>query len=154
MSFLPFAIFVLAAAGLLALFLPSKQVLLIGIATAAGIVADVLLHWSVPAPGDAYQIKFMLIASVPLYALAAVLGHVWPWKAWQWGLIPFLAAALWNVAGPYATVHWGNLGPIPYVFPFYVAVWASLPAIVVAELAAYFGRRKGAGGSPGGEGAG
>jgi hypothetical protein len=45
-------------------------------------------------------------------------------------------------AGPYSTVKWGNLGPIPYVFSFYVAAWAAIPAIIAAELAAYTARRR------------
>ena len=34
----------------------------------------------------------------------------------------------------------GNLGPIAYVFTFYAAAWAAIPAIIVAELAAYAAR--------------
>jgi hypothetical protein len=139
MSFLPFATFLLGAGGLLALFLPSKQVLLIGTAAAAGIFADVLVDWWTKG---AYQTRYILTVLPFLCALAALLGYLWPWKAWQWGLVPFLAAAFWNVAGPYATVSWGNLGPIPYVFPFYAAVLAAIPAIIVAELAAYIARRR------------
>ena len=139
MAFPSFAIFVLATAGLLALFLPAKQVLLIGVAAAAGIFADVLVDWWTKG---AYQTGYMLAALPFLCALAAFLGYLWPWQAWQWGLVPFLAAAFWTVAGPYATVSWGNLGPIPFVFPFYVAAWAAIPAIIAAELAAYIARRR------------
>ena len=144
MSFLPFAAIVLVAAGLLALFLPSKQLLLLGIATAVGIVAEVLVDWWTPAnaPGEVYQIRYILTVLPALCALAAILGYLWPRKAWQWGLVPFLATAVWNVAGPYSTVKWGNLGPIPYVFSFYVAAWAAIPAIIAAELAAYTARRR------------
>ena len=49
MSLLPFAVTFAVAAGLLALFLPSKQVLLLCIAAATGIVAEVLLGWWTPA---------------------------------------------------------------------------------------------------------
>lgn len=37
---------------------------------------------------------------------------------------------------------WGNLGPIPYLFPFYLAALAAIPAIIAAELAAYVARRR------------
>jgi hypothetical protein len=139
MAFPSFAIFVLVIAGLLALFLPLRQVLLIGVAAAAGIFADVLVGWWTKG---AYQTGYILGVLPFLCALAALLGYLWPWKAWQWGLVPFLAAAFWNVAGPYATVRWGNLGPIPYLFPFYVAAWAAIPAIIAAEFAAYARRRR------------
>jgi hypothetical protein len=144
MSLLPFATTVLIAAGLLALYLPSKQLLLLGMAAALGIVAEVLVHWWTPAktPGEVYQIRYMLTALPALCALAAMLGYHWPRQAWQWGLMPFLATAVWNVAGPFATVRWGNLGPIPYVFPFYIAALAAIPAITAAELAAYMARRR------------
>jgi hypothetical protein len=88
-----------------------------------------------------YQIRYILTALPLLCALAAILGHRWPRQAWQWGLVPFLATAVWNVAGPYSTVKWGNLGPIPYLFSFYVAALAAIPAIIAAELAAYAARR-------------
>ncbi len=140
MSFLPFVTIVLVAAGLLALFLPSKQVLLIGIAAAAGIFSEILVDWW--APGEKYQIRYLLTALPSLSALEAILGYLWPWQAWQWGLVPFLAAAIWNVARPYATVKWGNLGPIPYLFTFYAATWAAIPAIIASELAAYARRRR------------
>ena len=144
MSFLPFAVIVIVCAGLLTLFLPSKQVLLLGIAVAMGIVAEVLVDWWTPAnaPGEVYQIKYILTALPAMCALAAILGYLWPRKAWQWGLAPFLATALWNVAGPYSTVRWGNLGPIPYVFSFFAATGAAIPAIIAAELAAYTARRR------------
>jgi hypothetical protein len=143
-SLLPFAAIFVGAAGLLALFLPSKQVLLLGIAAALGIIAEVLVDWWTPAktPGEVYQIRYMLTALPALCALAAVLGYRWPWKAWQWGLAPFLATAVWNVAGPYAAIQWGNLGPIPYLFPFYIAALAAIPAMTAAELAAYIARRR------------
>ena len=138
-----FAIFVVATAALLALFLPFKQVLLIVLAGAAGILTDVFGDWLIPAKG-AYQLRYLQLALPLLCALAAVLGYLWPWKAWQWGLVPFLALAIWQVAGPYATVHWGNLGPIPFVFPFYTAVLTAIPAMIAAELAAYVSRQRGA----------
>jgi len=143
-SFLPFAAIALVAAAVLALFLPSKQLFLLGVAAAMGIAAKILVDWSLPAnmPGEVYQIRYILTALPTLCALAAILGYRWPRKAWQWGVAPFLATAIWNVAGPYATVRWGNLGPIPYVFPFYVAAWAAVPAIIAAELAAYIARRR------------
>jgi hypothetical protein len=143
-SLLPFTAIFVVIAGLLALFLPSKQVLLLGIAAALGIVAEVLVDWWTPAktPGEVYQIRYMLTALPSLCALAAVLGYRWPRKAWQWGLMPFLATAVWNVAGPYATIRWGNLGPIPYLFPFYIAALAAIPAMTAAELAAYIARRR------------
>jgi hypothetical protein len=141
---LPFAAILLGAAALLALFLPSKRVLLLGIAAVLGVVAQALVDWWTPAktPGEVYQIRYMLTALPVLCALAAVLGYLWPRKAWQWGLAPFLATAVWNVAGPYATLRWGNLGPIPYLFPFYIAALAAIPAITAAELAAYVARRR------------
>ena len=144
MSLLPFAAIFLGAAALLALFLPWKQALLLGMAAILGIVAQALVDWWTPAktPGEVYQIWYMLTALPALCALAAVLGYRWPRKAWQWGLAPFLATAVWNVAGPYAALRWGNLGPIPYVFPFYIAALAAIPAIAAAELAAYVARRR------------
>jgi hypothetical protein len=144
MSLLPFAAIVLAAAGLLALFLPSKQLLLLGIAVAGGIAAQVLVDAWTPAnaPGEAYQLNYVLTALPSLCALAAILGYLWPRKAWQWGLTPFLAGAIWNVAGPYSTLRWGNLGPIPYLFSFYAAAGAAIPAIIAAELAAFAARRR------------
>ena len=36
----------------------------------------------------------------------------------------------------------GNLGPIPYLFPFYIAALAIIPAMTAAELAAYIARRR------------
>jgi hypothetical protein len=134
----------LVVVGLLALFLPSKQLRLLGIAAAAGIVAQVVLDWWTPANATAevYQIRYVLTVLPALCALAAILGYLWPRKAWQWGLAPSLAAAVWNVAGPYSTVKWGNLGPIAFVFPFYAAAAAAIPAITAAELAAYAARRR------------
>jgi hypothetical protein len=35
----------------------------------------------------------------------------------------------------------GNLGPIPYTFPFYSAVLLAILPTVAAELAAYFRQR-------------
>ena len=84
----------------------------------------------------------MLTALPALCALAAISGYRWPRQAWQWGVAPFLATAVWNVAGPYAAVSWGNLGPIPYLFPFYLAALAAIPAIIAAEVAAYVARRR------------
>ena len=144
MSSLPFAVTFLVAAGLLALFLPSKQVLLLGLAAAMGVIAQLLVEWWTPAntPGEVYQIRYMLTALPALCAFAAMLGYRRPRQAWQWGAAPFLATAVWNVAGPYAAVTWGNLGPIPYLFPFYLAALAAIPAITAAELAAYIARRR------------
>ena len=144
MSLLRFVGIALGAAALLALFLPLKQVLLLGIAAALGIFASALVDWWTPAktPGEVYQIRYMLTALPSLCVLAAVLGYRWPRQAWQWGLMPFLATAIWKVAGPYATVRWGNLGPIPYLFPFYIAALWAIPAIIAAELAAYLARRQ------------
>ena len=144
MSLLPFAAIVLAIAALLALFLPSRQLLLQGIAAATGIAAQVLVDAWTPAnaPGELYQIRYVLTALPALCALAAILGYLWPRKAWQWGLTPFLAGAMWNVAGPYSTLRWGNLGPIPYLFSFYAAAGAAIPAITAAELAAFAARRR------------
>jgi hypothetical protein len=126
------------------LFLPSKQLLLLAVAVVVGITAEVLVDaWTpVNAPGEMYQIRYLLTALPALCALAAILGYLWPRKAWQWGLTPFLAGALWNVAGPYSTRKWGNLGPIPYLFSFYAAAGAAIPAIIAAELAAYVARRR------------
>lgn len=144
MSLLTFAATVLAVAGLLALFLPPKQLLLLGMAVAGGIAAQVLVDAWTPAnaPGETYQIKYILTALPALCALAATLGYLWPRKAWQWGLTPFLAGAIWNVAGPYSTLGWGNLGPIPYLFSFYGAALAAIPAIAAAEFAAFAARRR------------
>ena len=144
MSLLPFAVTCLIVAGLLALFLPAKQVLLLGLSAAMGIVAQLLVEFSLPAktPGEVYQIRYMLTALPALCALAAISGYRWPRQAWQWGVAPFLATAVWNVAGPYAAVSWGNLGPIPYLFPFYLAALAAIPAIIAAEVAAYVARRR------------
>ena len=141
---LPFAVTCLIVAGLLALFLPAKQVLLLGLSAAMGIVAQLLVELSLPAktPGEVYQIRYMLTALPALCALAAISGYRWPRQAWQWGVAPFLATAVWNVAGPYAAVSWGNLGPIPYLFPFYLAALAAIPAIIAAEVAAYVARRR------------
>jgi hypothetical protein len=143
-SLLPFAVTFLVAAGLLALFLPSKHVRLLGLAAAMGVIAQLLVEWWTPAktPGEVYQIRYMLTALPVLCAFAAMLGYLRPRQAWQWGLAPFLATAVWNVAGPYAELKWGNLGPIPYLFPFYLAALAAIPAITAAELAAYIARRR------------
>jgi hypothetical protein len=144
MSLLPFAATIVIAAGLLALFLPSKQLLLLGIAVAGGIAAQVLVDAWTPAnvPGETYQLRYVLTALPSLCALAAILGYLWPRKAWQWGLTPFLAGAIWTVAGPYSKLGWGNLGPIPYLFSFYGAALAAIPAIAAAELAAFAARRR------------
>ena len=85
MSLLPFAAIVLAIAALLGLFLPSRQLLLLGIAVAGGIAAQILVDaWtSANAPGELYQIRYVLTALPALCALAAILGYLWPRKAWQ-----------------------------------------------------------------------
>ena len=120
MSSLPFAVTFLAAAGLLALFLPSKQVLLLGLAAATGIVAEVLVDWWTPAktPGEVYQIRYMLTALPALCALAAVLGYRWPHQAWQWGLAPFLATAVWKSRAPTQHSDGATLGRSPICFRF------------------------------------
>lgn len=132
------AVFIVVA--ILALFLPRMQVLLLGSAALAGTVAFVLVIWFV-SPRDAW--KTFLVTAVPaLYVVSAILGYVWPRNAWQWGLTPFLAQAIWQVLGPYSNVKWGTLGPIPYVFPFYYAVLLAIPAIIAAQVAAYIARRR------------
>ena len=126
----------LALAAILALFLPRRQLLLLGIAAVVGIVAPVLFDWR--ASQGVVQVIYLISA---LCVVSAILSYLWPWKAWQWGLMPFLADAIWHVLGPYSTVASGNLGPIPYIFPFYSAVLMAILPIVAAELAAYFTRR-------------
>jgi len=109
-----------------------------------GIIVQLLVDWWTPAktPGEVYQIRYMLTALPVLCALAAMLGYRQPRQAWQWVVAPFLATAVWNVAGPYVAITWGNLGPIPYLFPLYLAALAAIPAMTAAELAAYFARRR------------
>jgi hypothetical protein len=136
-AWLAFTVTALALAAILALFLPRRQLLLLGIAAVAGIVAPVLFDWRAPR-GDV-QVIYLISA---LCVVSAILSYLWPWKAWQWGLMPFLADAIWYVLGPYSTVAWSNLGPIPYIFPFYSAVLMAILPIVAAELAAYFTRRR------------
>ena len=126
----------LALAAILALFLPRRQLLLLGVAAVAGIIASALFDWR--ASQGAVQVVYLISA---MCFVSAILGHLWPWKAWQWGLMPFLADAIWHVLGPYSTVAWGNLGPIPYIFPFFSAVLMAILPIVAAELTAYFTRR-------------
>ncbi len=138
-AWVAFTVTALALAAILALFLPRRQVLLLGIAAVAGIVATMLFDWRT-APLHSYVVDQMTYISA-LCVVSAILGYLWPWKAWQWGLTPFLADATWQVLGPYSTVAWGNLGPIPYIFPFYSAVLLAILPIVAAELAAYFTRR-------------
>jgi len=135
-----FAATVFFVVAILAPFLSRKHVLLLGTAALAGTVASVLVEWLV-SPRDVW--KTFLVTAVPaLCVVSAILGYVWPRKAWQWGLTPFLAQAIWQVLGPYANVKWGNLGPIPYVFPFYSAVLLAIPAIIAAEVAAFIARRR------------
>jgi len=133
-----FAATVFIVVAILALFLPRRHVLLLCAAALAGIVAFVLVEWLL-SPRNAY---FFVISAPALYALSAILGYVWPRKAWQWGLEPFLAQAIWQVLGPYSTVVWSNLGPIPYVFPFYSAVLIAIPAMIAAEVAAWWKRSR------------
>ena len=133
-----FAATVFIVVAILALFLPRRHVLVLCAAALAGIVAFVLVEWLV-SPRNAY---FFVISAPALYALSAILGYVWPRKAWQWGLAPFLAQAIWQVLGPYSTVVWSNLGPIPYVFPFYSAVLIAIPAMIAAEVAAWWKRSR------------
>ena len=127
----------LAFAAILALFVPHRQLLLLAIAAVAGIVAPAVFDWR----GSQGVVQAIYLISA-LCVVSAILGHLWPWKAWQWGLMPFMADALWQVIGPYSTAHWGRLGPIPYIFPFYSAVLMAILPIVAAELAAYFTRRR------------
>ena len=135
-----FAAAVFFVFAILAPFLSRRHMHLLGLAALAGIVAPVLVEWLV-SPRDVW--KTFLVTAVPaLCVVSAILGYVWPRKAWQWGLTPFLAHAIWQVLGPYSTVKWGNLGPIPYVFPFYSAVLLAIPAIIAAEVAAYIARRR------------
>src|SRR5215471_15406497 len=113
-AWVAFTAIALALAAILALFLPRRQLLLLGIAAVAGIVAPVLFDWR--ASQGVAQVSYLISA---LCVISAILGCLWPWKAWQWGLTPFLADAIWHVLGPYSTVAAGNLGPIPYILPFY-----------------------------------
>lgn len=136
-AWVAFAATALASAAILALFLPHRQLLLLGIAAVAGIVAPVLFNWR--ASQGVVQVIYLISA---LCVVSAILSYLWPWKAWQWGLMPFLADALWQIMGPYSTVHWGRLGPIAYIFPFYSAVLMAILPIVAAELVAYFTRRR------------
>jgi hypothetical protein len=135
-----FAAVVFFAVAILAAFLPRRHVLLLGSAALAGTVAFVLVEWLV-SPRDVWN-TFLITAVPALCVVSAILGYVWPRKAWQWGLTPFLALAIWQVLGPYSKVKWGNLGPISYVFPFYTAVLLAIPAIIAAEVAAYIARRR------------
>lgn len=139
-AWVAFTVTALALAAILALFLPRRQLLLLGIAAAAGIIAAMLLDWRAAALHNYVGQMIYLISA--LCVVSAILGYLWPWQAWQWGLVPFLADAIWQVLGPYSTVAWGNLGPIPYIFPYYSAVLLAIPPIVSAELAAYFTRRR------------
>src|SRR5262245_43249471 len=127
----------LVLAAILALFLPRRQLLLLGIAAVAGIVGPVLFDWR--ASQGVAQVIYLILA---LCVVSAILSYLWPWKAWQWGLVPFLADAILHVLGPYSRVGPSNLGPIPYIFPFYSAVLMAILPIVVAELAAYYTRRR------------
>src|SRR5262249_26057940 len=130
----------LALAAVLALFLPRRQLLLLGIAAAAGIIATMLFDWrTTPRHNYVHQLIYLILA---LCVVSAILSYLWPWKAWRWGVPPFLADAIWQVLGPYSTVAWGNLGPIPYIFPFYSAVLLAILPIGAAELVAYFTRRR------------
>lgn len=136
-SWVSFAVAMFGLAAMLALFVPHRQLLLLGIAAVAGIVAPILFDWR--ASQGATQVIY-LIAS--LCVVSAILSHLWPRKAWQWGLVPFLADAIWQVVGPYSTVAPGNLGPLSYFLPFYSAVLMAILPMAVAELAAYFTRRR------------
>jgi hypothetical protein len=135
-AWVAFTVTALALAAILALFLPRRQLLLLGLAAMAGIVAPVLVDWR--ASQGVVQLIYLIAA---LCVVSAILSYLWPWKAWQWGLMPFLADAIWYVLGPYSTVASGNLGPIPYIFPFYSAVLMAILPIVAAELVAYLTRR-------------
>src|ERR1043166_6684005 len=139
-AWIAFIVPALALAAIAALFLPRRQLLLLATAAAAGIIAAILFDWRA-APGHSYVGQLIyLIAAVCV--VAAILSYLWPRKAWQWGLVPFLADAVWQVLGPYSTVAWGQLGPIPYIFPFYSAVLLAIAPIVTSELVAYFARRR------------
>ena len=139
-AWVAFTVTALALAAILALFLPRRQLLLLGIAAAAGITATMQFDWRAAAL-HSYMDRMIYLISA-LCVVSAILSYLWPWKAWQWGLVPFLADAIWQLLGPYSTVAWGKLGPIPYVFPFYSAVLLAILPIVAAELAAYFTRRR------------
>src|SRR5256885_2014691 len=101
----PFAAVVFIVVAILAFFLPRRHLLLLGIAAVAGIVAPVLLDWRMPQrPTEVtHQVIYLISA---LCIVSAILGYLWPWKAWQWGLTPCLADAIWYVAGPYSTIAW------------------------------------------------
>jgi hypothetical protein len=139
-AWVAFTVTALALAAILALFLPPRQLLLLGIAAAAGIIAPMLFDWRAASPSSYVGQMIYLICA--LCVVSAILGYLWPWKAWQWGLVPLLADAIWQVLGPYSTAAWRELGPIPFIFPFYSAVLLAIPPIVAAELAAYFTRRR------------
>ena len=138
-AWVAFTVTALALAAILALFLPRRQLLLLGIAAVAGIVATMLFDWRVPQRHSEVMYQMIYLFSA-LCVVSAILGYLWPWKAWQWGLVPLLGDAIWQVVGPYSTAGWGNLGPIPYIFPFYSAVLLAIPLIFAAELAAYIAR--------------
>jgi hypothetical protein len=139
-AWIAFTVTTLALAGILALFLPRRQLLLLAIAAATGIIATMLFDWRAAALQSYVDRMIYLITA--LCVVSAILGWLWPWKAWQWGLVPFLADAVWQVSGPYSTAAWGKLGPIPYIFPFYSAMLLAVLPIIAAELAAYFTRRR------------
>ena len=84
----------LAFGAILALFVPRRQLLLLAVAAVAGIVAPVLFEWR--ASQGVVQVIYLISA---LCVVSAILSYLWPWKAWQWGLMPFLADALWQVMG-------------------------------------------------------
>src|SRR5437588_8790559 len=100
-AWVAFIVAALALGAILALFLPRRQLLLLGIAAVAGIVAPVLFDWRAPR-GD-LQVIYLISA---LCVVSAILSYLWPWNAWQWGLMPLLADAIWHVLGPYSTVAW------------------------------------------------
>ena len=145
MSLLPFAVTFVVVAGLLALFPPSKQVLLLGLAAAMGIVAQILVEWWTPAktPGEVYQIRYMLTALPALCALAAILGYRRPRQG--------VAVGRCTVSGYrglecYGTVCGARMGQ-PRADPLFVSVLphpalAAIPAIIAAELAAHIARRR------------
>ena len=82
-AWVAFIVTALALAAILALFLPRRQLLLLGIAAVAGIVAPVLFDWR--ASEGVVQVIYLISA---LCVVSAILSYLWPWKAWQWGLMP------------------------------------------------------------------
>jgi hypothetical protein len=97
-SWFAFAVAALALVAILALFLSRRHVLLLSIAAAAGIIATMQFDWrAAPLHSYVYKMTLMILA---VSVVSAILGYLSPSKAWQWGLVPFLADAIWQVWGP------------------------------------------------------